>query len=102
MFTVRTRFGISAMVTMVVVAWLMEQLAVIDPVARAYRVAGVIDGAAEREPDTAGGERVADRACVGDRACEPVELGNTSVSPSRAAASACSSPGRARLVPVRP
>ena len=42
----------------------------------AHRVGGVIHRPADREPHAAGGQRVADRARVGDRAREPVELGH--------------------------
>ena len=65
-------------------------------------IVGVIHRAPKRQADTAGGERVADRACVWDRACEPVELRNDERVASRTAASACSRPGRARLRPVTP
>lgn len=44
--------------------------------ALAHRVAGVIDRAAEREPNASSGQRVADRSRVGDAASEAVELGH--------------------------
>ena len=40
----------------------------------AHRIGGVIDGAADREPHAASGQRVADCSRVGHRARQPVEL----------------------------
>jgi hypothetical protein len=58
--------------------------------------------AAEAELDVPPGQLVQDVTSVGQRAGEPVQLVTAKVSPARQAASANRSPGRSRLVPVRP
>ena len=53
--------------------------------------------------DAGGGEFLDDVAGIGQGAGEPIELGyDQGVAAERQAASAWRSPGRARLVPVRP
>jgi hypothetical protein len=49
--------------------------------ALAHRIARVIDGAAEREPHSAGGKWVADGTGVGAERASRSSLGTTSVSP---------------------
>jgi hypothetical protein len=66
------------------------------------RVGRVIDRAAERKADLARGELVGDRPGIGQSPRQTVELVTTEVSPARQAARASRSPGRSRLVPVRP
>ncbi len=62
----------------------------------------VMQGAAEAEFDLPAGEVVDDSRASGSERARRSSLVMTSVSPSRQAAIASRSPGRSRLVPVRP
>jgi hypothetical protein len=48
----------------------------LEEAALAHRVSGVVDRAAQGEPDPAGSQRVADRPGIWDRASQSVKLGH--------------------------
>jgi hypothetical protein len=62
----------------------------------------VVDGAADAQRDFATGEFVNNILGIAQRPVRRSSLVTTRVSPSRQAASASLSPGRARVAPVRP
>src|SRR3954452_24135648 len=65
-------------------------------------VGGVVARPTKREAGLPRGEFVGDRSGVGRGSGQAVELGDHQRVPARQAASASRSPGRSRLVPVRP
>jgi hypothetical protein len=68
----------------------------------ADRIGGVVDRAADVEPDATVSEFVDDVAGVWHRTGEAIEFGDDQGGAFRQAARASRSPGRSRFVPVRP